>query len=79
LRILDDASDKKLDSVTIFLTKEEVAQLRGYLNQLLDNPKLQHSHLSISDYKKEIIVCVYKEDNLSSFDERSRNLIINDK
>ena len=79
MRILDDESDKKLDNVSIFLTKEEAVQLRGYLNQLISNPALQHSHLSSADYKKEITVCIYKEDNLSSFDERSKKLILHDK
>ena len=63
MRILDDESDKKLDNVSIFLTKEEAVQLRGYLNQLLDNPKLQHSHLSSSDYQKEITICLYDVKN----------------
>lgn len=40
MRIFHDKSDKKLDTVTIYLTKEEAVQLRCYLNQLLDNPKL---------------------------------------
>ena len=79
LRILDDGSNKKLDNVSIFLTREEAAQLRGYLNQLLDNPKLQHSHLSSADYQKEITVCLYDEKNLENFDERSKRLILNDE
>ena len=54
MRILNDESDKKLDNISIFLTKEEAIQLRGYLNQLLDDPKLHHAHLSSKDYQKEI-------------------------
>jgi hypothetical protein len=79
LRILNDESDKKLDSVSVFLTKEEAVQLKGYLNQLLDNPKLQHSHLSSSDYTKEITICLYDEKNLKNFDQRSIRLIKEDK
>jgi len=41
-------------NISLFLTQEEAIQLRGYLNQLLDHPKLHHFHLSSSDYKKEI-------------------------
>lgn len=79
MRILDDESDKKLDNVSIFLTKEEAVQLRGYLNQLLDNPKLQHSHLSSADYQKEITVCLYDEKNLENLNQRSIKLIKEDK
>ncbi len=79
MRILDDESDKKLDSVSLFLTKEEAIQLRGYLNQLLDNPKLQHCHLSSADYKKEITLCLYEEKDLKNFDQRSMKLLKEDQ
>ena len=79
MRILDDESDKKLDNISIFLTKEEAIQLRGYLNQLLDNSKLQHSHLSSSDYKKEITICIYDLNNLEHLSKRSKTLILEDK
>jgi hypothetical protein len=79
LRILDDDSDKKLDNASIFLTKEEAVQLRGYLNQLLDNPKLQHRHLSSTDYQKEITICLYDEKNLENLNQRSIKLIKEDK
>ena len=79
MRILDDESDKKLDSVSIFLTKEEAIQLRGYLTQLLDNSKLQHSHLSSADCQKEITICLYDEKHLENFHSRSIKLIQKDE
>ena len=79
MRILDESSDKKLDRVSIFLTKEEAIQLKGYLNQLLDNPKLQHSHFSSSDFQKEITICLYDEQDLEHFNNRSKILIKEDK
>ena len=79
MRILDDDSDKKLDTISIFLTKEEAIQLCGYLNQLIDKPKLQHAHLSSEDYKKEITVCIYDEKALEGFHPRSVKLIEKDE
>lgn len=79
MRILDDESDRKLDNVSIFLTKEEAMQLRGYLNQLLDNSNLQHCHLSSIDYQKEITICLYDEKKLENFNQRSIKLIKDDK
>ena len=79
MRILDDETDKKLDNVSIFLTKEEAMQFRSYLSQLLDNPKLQHSHLSSADYQKEITICLYDEKNLANLNPRSIQLIKEDK
>ena len=79
MRILDGESDKKLDNVSIFLTAEEALQLRSYLDQLLENPKLQHSHLSSADYQKEITICVYDIQNLNHFDKRTKKLLKEDR
>ncbi len=79
MRILDDESNKKLDYISIFLTEEEALKLRGYLNQLLDNPKLQHSHLSRADYRKGITICLYDEKNLENLNQRVITLIKEDK
>ena len=79
MRILNDELDKKLDNVSVFLTKVEILQLRGYLNQLLDNPKLQHVHLSSEDYQKEITICIYDENDLEGFHPRAIKLIKEDK
>ncbi len=54
MRILDDKSDKKLDTVTLFLTQEEALQLRSDLDQLLAKPKLHHTHLSSENYQKGV-------------------------
>jgi len=78
LRILDDESDKKLDVVSVFLTREEAEQFRSYLNQLLDKPKLQHAHLSSDNYQKEITICLYDEKNLEGFHPRAIKLIKED-
>jgi len=79
LRILDNESDNKLDNVSLYLTKEEVLQLRKYVNKLLENPQLQHVHFSSKDYQKEITICLYDENELSNFDKRSKILIREDK
>jgi hypothetical protein len=79
LRILDDEADKKLNNISMFLTKEEAVQLRGCLNQLLENPKLHHVHLSSNDYQKEITVCIYNEEKLDNFHSRAIKLIKEDQ
>ncbi|MCF7852744.1 MAG: hypothetical protein K9M07_05850 [Simkaniaceae bacterium] len=79
MRILDDESDRKLDTISVFLTKEEAIQLRSYLSQLIDKPKLQHAHLSSDNYQKEITVCIYDEKDLEGFHPRSIKLIEKDE
>lgn len=79
MRILSDETDKKLDVVSIFLTKKEAMQLQSYLTQLLDNPQLQHIHLSSEDYKKEISICLYDKTNLKGLHSRVIQLINKDE
>ncbi|MFZ4773478.1 MAG: hypothetical protein ACOYK9_05755 [Chlamydiia bacterium] len=79
MRILDDVSDKKLDEVSILLTYEEAEQLHGYLGNLLENPKLQHEHMSSSDCKKTVTLCLYDESNLDFLHPRAIKLIKEDE
>jgi hypothetical protein len=48
------------------------------LEQLLANWPSRHEHVSSSDYKKQITVCIYDAENLEGFDERSKQLINED-
>lgn len=79
MRILDDVSDKKLDRITIFFTKEEAVFLQGYLRQIIDNPNKDHAHLSSSDYQKEITICIYDNLRADKFSTRAKKLILEDK
>lgn len=79
MRILDENADKKLDAVTLFLTKEEALQLRSDLDHLLAKPKLNHTHLSSEDYQKENTVCIYDEKDLEGFHPRAIKLIEKDE
>jgi len=78
LRLLNDKADKKLDNITIFLTKKEAIQLKSYLTQLLSNADEQHAHLASDDYQKEITVCLYDETDLSRLHPRAIKLIKDD-
>ena len=52
MRIFDDEGDKKLDMVSLFLTREEALQLESYLKQFLNKEidKGLHFHLSSENY-----------------------------
>ena len=80
MRILNDESDKKVNKVILYLTPDEAQEMKHALEQVIsDSKKYHHKHILDSEYKREITVCIYKEDNLSSFDERSKKLILNDE
>jgi hypothetical protein len=46
-----------------------------------DNRKHHHEHIPDreSGYKRDITICVYEESDLSSFDDRSKKLILHDE
>jgi len=79
MRLLDEDTDKAVDRVTIYLTQSEAEELRDSLLALLKEPRGNHSHVPSGDFQKEITVCIYSEDALSSFNERSQKLILNDE
>jgi hypothetical protein len=82
MRIYNEDTDKKVNKVILYLTPDEAQELKDSLELIINNnEKHNHEHVADreDDFKREITVCIYREDNLSSFDERSRKLILNDK
>ncbi len=69
MRILNEADDKPMDRVTLFLINEMLADPIGH----------DHEHVSSDDYRKEVTVCIYSPDSPNQFDERSKRLILEDK
>ena len=79
MRILDQNADKSLNDILIYLTYDEALELKSSLDDLLERPSNNHSHISSKDYSKELTVCIYDENNLTGFNERSTTLIKNDE
>ena len=79
MRILNLKEKKTLDLLSIFLTKNEAIQLIEYLEDLIQNPSHQHSHLSSDDYKKEITVWLYDNENFDKLPPNVKELIHDDK
>jgi hypothetical protein len=78
MRLLDEDSNKKLDRVTLYLTRSEAEELRDDLERILANPRGNHAHLSSKDFRKEITICIYDDTMLNDFNERSKKLIKED-
>ena len=75
MRLLDDDADRKLDRVTLFLTLDEPNGLKDSLEGLIQRPNGNHAHVSTRDFRKEITVSVYDENQLDGLSERSKRLI----
>ena len=82
MRIYSEDTDKKINRVILYLTIDEAQELKDSLELIINNSeKHHHEHIPDreDDFKREITVCIYREDNLSTFDERSRELILKDE
>lgn len=80
MRIYNADTDKKANKVTIYLTLNEAQEMRDSLEALLnDTKRFRHEHIPDQDFKREITICVYTEDDLSGLDERSKKLILQDQ
>jgi len=78
----DSDSDKKINNVILYLTPDEAQEMKDSLDLLLNNnEKHHHEHIPNREYdfKRVITVCIYEKEKLSSFDERSKKLILNDE
>ena len=81
MRIYDSAADAKTNNVILYLTPDEAQEMKDSLELLLNDRNRHHEHIPDreSNFSREITLCIYREDNLSSFDEKSKKLILNDE
>ena len=81
MRIYDPDSDQRLSNIILYLTPDEANELMASLEFLLKNKNKHHEHIPDRDenFQREITVSIYKKDDLSGFDERSKRLILNDE
>lgn len=81
MRMLNRDTNEPLYDVGIYLTKEEVYTFLSQWEYLIKHPESHHFHFSVfTDSRgKEITGTVYSEDNMDTFDARSKKLILEDK
>lgn len=80
MRILDTENDKALKDINIYLTRGEAQELLDDLTAMLEtDEKAYHVHVNDLQYEHELTLAIYDEEDISSFDERSKKLIQNDE
>lgn len=78
MRILDQDTDRPILRASLFLTTTEAQELQDSLALLLDTGS-HHEHVSSEDFSREITLTIYDKHPVSSYDDRSRELIEEDK
>ena len=75
MKIYDANSKRLLSNVTIYLTPAEARELADAAEDLADNPRHHHHHISDKTFQQEVTLAVYTRKNFNEFDEESRKLI----
>ncbi len=76
MKIYDPDTKRTLNNIILFLTEEEAAELGFSATDLFEHPEKQHHHINDANYKNEITISVYTEDNIDLFDEESKRVIL---
>lgn len=80
MRIFDEDNKKSIKNVSIYLTKIEAKEMLDSLNDILENfqHNADHAHINDTNYKREITVCVYDENNVTGFNDEAKRIIKED-
>jgi hypothetical protein len=74
MRIIDTNGNRAVSSVLIMLTPNEASELVDKIKGI--NPGLgDHVHINDIDYKREITIAIYTDENRSHFSEEVRNIL----
>jgi hypothetical protein len=81
MRIYNVDADKKVNKAILYLTPDEAQEMKDSLELLIGKKNHHHEHIPdrTDNFKREITICIYTKDNLATFDERSKKLILNDE
>lgn len=75
MRIVNEITEETLNNIAIFLTKEELLVLQGYIRQLLEDPICAHIHFMDDEYKREIMIASYSQCGDNAFSETVNELL----
>ena len=78
MHIYDPNTDTELNAITIYLTPQEASELHDELTRLLAQPRGNHAHLSSADFQREATICIYRKEDIDTFDDRSKEIIKTD-
>lgn len=75
MRIYDFDNDRTIDNVVLYLTPAETRELYNGLARVIETPRRVHVHISSNDYQRELTLCVYRKEDIETFDEKSRQIL----
>ena len=84
MRIYSPEEDKAYSKLDIIIPENDINDIIDLLKELKENPAITHLDLMDFNENHDKIECqlyfsIYTGDNISKFDERSREVILNDE
>jgi predicted DNA-binding protein with PD1-like motif len=81
--IYDDFNEESMENITLLLRLDEAKELKEALEELIKREYLKenssHVHVNNGDYSKEITVSIYNDKTVNEYNEKIKNIIINNK
>lgn len=76
MRFMNSSTRERLREVTVLLKRDEAQQLLVSLRDLLEGSAGHHVHVSDEEFRQELTLSIYSSQNLDSFDNVSRRIIL---
>lgn len=79
MRIYDHKSDATSNNIVLFLKLDEAKELYHSLGSIIEKKSLHdHAHINDLEYKHEITITLYAEDDMEMLNERAKKVILED-
>jgi hypothetical protein len=79
--IFHDEKENSINNILLMLKLEEAIQLKGALDDLIENEKIGektfHKHINNEEYTKEITVSIYNNKSINEFSPIIKDMILN--
>lgn len=80
MRFLNQENGQSMNDILVLMTYQEACEIRDDLERLILSNKLNdHSHISDAEYKHELTLSIYSENNLDGYQENIKKLILEQK
>lgn len=77
MRFLNQENGQSINDMLLLMTYQEACEIRDDLERLISSEKLNdHRHIYDADFKHELTLSIYSENNLDSYQDNIRKLIL---
>lgn len=80
MRFLNQENGQSMNDILLLMTYQEACEIRDDLERLISSGKLNdHSHINDAEFKHELTLSIYNENDLDGYQENIRKLILDQK